>query len=726
VEFDSGRINFTAGLEKKSFAFVNVDGSAERESGGRWRLDLRAEPMRAGVTLQQAGVIWVQGRIAGTSARLQPAEIALHWTEASLADVLRLAQKRDFGVRGQFGLDLAAKSVLDAAAGAPRWEFALRARVSRVHRWDLPERPDHPAVNLSADATWDAANGRLNLTSIAIQAPGSHIRGTVMETPAASGPRIDWESPGVSLEDLLAWYRAFHPGMAEGLRVAGFLSGSVTTAGWMPRVEDGEWRFSGGTLAVPGIAQPVRMSAAEGSAEKNSVEMGPVALMFAQPPQPAARPAAGRRGTAAAPAPARTNAADSLAFGAVYDFLPQLGTISAKGRTARVEDWMALAAAFGRPVNRRWELAGNAALDLQWQTQWSAGTAKLRGSIEFDGARFQVAGLNFPVALGKTRMEWNDTQKKIRADSLEALGAKWSGTLSRESPAGGTEGPAWAFALHADHLNASDLDRWMGPRARPNWLERLLPGLLGSTPVASVESSAAASALLRDIRAEGQLAVDEFSLAGIKLKKLRATMSLGAARLSAEKGEAEVAGSGSVRGNLEALFVPRPRYVAILGFERVNLESLAADTALKNLVGGMASGELNLKAQGIGRDELLSSLEGHGKAKLRNAEFRAPNLEAALEGGAKQASRSKWPSGEGEFAIGGQEVRLESLRLDDGGGRIRVWGTVNFKRVADLQVQALGPKGAKPGNGGLLRLSGTLEALKVAVQPGQVRTPGRR
>ena len=87
IEFDDGRINFKTEEDKQLFAFTNVSGSVEQVSPGRWQLQLEAQPWRSGVSLQSAGTITVRGDIAGTSARLQPAGITLHWSEASLADV---------------------------------------------------------------------------------------------------------------------------------------------------------------------------------------------------------------------------------------------------------------------------------------------------------------------------------------------------------------------------------------------------------------------------------------------------------------------------------------------------------------------------------------------------------------------------------------------------------------------------------------------------------------
>ena len=113
IEFDDGRVNFKTGQDKRPFAFIGVNGSVEQISAGRWQLQLEAQPWRSGVALQSAGTLHIRGDIAGTSARLQPAQIAVHWTQASLADLLRLFRGQDYGVRGSFALDAAGQSCGD-------------------------------------------------------------------------------------------------------------------------------------------------------------------------------------------------------------------------------------------------------------------------------------------------------------------------------------------------------------------------------------------------------------------------------------------------------------------------------------------------------------------------------------------------------------------------------------------------------------------------------------
>ncbi len=195
IEFDDGRINFKNADDKLPFALIGVSGSVEQVSRGRWQLRLEAQPWRSGVTLQSTGTLFVQGDIAGTSARLQPAEINMHWGEVSLADLFRLLWGQDYGVRGAFSLDGTAKSGasppsapsghgLDVEAkpaaelAARQWTFALRARAEQIHRWDLTERSDNPQLGVTISGHWDVAAGSVRAEEVSIEAPLSNVRGT--------------------------------------------------------------------------------------------------------------------------------------------------------------------------------------------------------------------------------------------------------------------------------------------------------------------------------------------------------------------------------------------------------------------------------------------------------------------------------------------------------------------------------------------------------------------
>src|SRR5262249_50600148 len=187
INIDDGRVNFKFVDEKMLFAFTDVSGSVQQVSPGRWQLQFHAQPWRSGAALQSTGTIFVRGDVAGTSARLQPAELHVHWDEASLADLLRLFTGRDYGVRGVFALEATAKSDLTGRGSAPSlqpgdWTYSVHARAAQIHRWDLTERSDNPRLNIDLLGRWNVGSEYVRADRLIIEAPGSNLRGAAFSS----------------------------------------------------------------------------------------------------------------------------------------------------------------------------------------------------------------------------------------------------------------------------------------------------------------------------------------------------------------------------------------------------------------------------------------------------------------------------------------------------------------------------------------------------------------
>jgi hypothetical protein len=235
IDFDEGRINFKLGDEKRPFAFTSVSGSVEQVSPGRWQLRLEAQPWRSGVALQSTGTVQVAGDLAGTSARLQPAQLRLHWAKVSLADIFRLVTGNDYGVRGEFALDGNASvgmSPASPAGGSNPWQFVLQARAEQIHRWDLPERTDNPRINVNVKGQWDVVAGDALAEELRVELPRSNLNGSVeLKSSSPANWQVEFQSIAVQGEDLLAWYRAFQPGVDEQVALNNLITGKLTGSG---------------------------------------------------------------------------------------------------------------------------------------------------------------------------------------------------------------------------------------------------------------------------------------------------------------------------------------------------------------------------------------------------------------------------------------------------------------------------------------------------------------
>ena len=707
IEFDEGRINFKIQEDKLPFAFTGVSGSFDQVSSGRWQLQLEAQPWRSGVPLQSAGTIRVRGDLAGTSVRLQPAQITLHWGEASLADVFRLVHGQDYGVRGLFMLDATAKSDGVGHEGSGDWTYSVQARTRQIHRWDLVERADNPALNVNINGHWNAETGSLFADQFAVEGLRSNLRGKfryVSENPAATELRLD--SMGFQAADLLAWYRAFHPDVTEGLTADPYFTGGMILRGWPLSIESAALSSSGGTLKVPGFAEPVRIGSVAGGLERSNFVIGPVRVALGGDAPDVITP---KRRRAAL---AMENAAD-LTF--TENLKTSAGNISVEGSISRVEDFLKLAASLGRQVNHGWELTGQATAATQWA--WNEPfKGHWNGTVAINQGALTVAGLNQPLSLAEARLGWNDGQHSARLLRVEGFGGNWQGSIEENHKTDQDTPRSWKFDLSVDHLSAAELDRWVGPRARPSWLQRLLHSFSGDAAPATP-----ASELVRRIDAEGKLRISRLTIEKLKLDNVVAKGSLRDLKLNVQDSTAEWAG-GRVSAKINASFLPHPVYEVSADLDRVSLAKLPGTGRVAERLNGSASGSLQLKTTGVGREELLKNLDGSGVVNLKKVELRGWDLPGSVADGATRAGISRWPAGECAFLIRNRSVVLQWLQLNDPREQTSVEGTLSFGSDADLSVSTqlrnsnkVQPRKAS-ARGHVLKISGPLDELRVTVE----------
>lgn len=716
IDVNEGRLNFKLGNDKKPFAFTAVQGSIEQVSFGRWQINLEAQPWRSGVQLQSTGTIQVRGEVAGTSVRLRPARLQIRWSQASLADLVRLSRGQDEGVRGLFDLDATAESGTKEVHGdAPgEWTFSLSARASQIHRWDMASRADDPRLTLTANGHWLPASGNINVEEMLLFAPRSNLRGSaIFTTVPETNFRVRIDSAGVQASDLLAWYRAFQPGVAEAVSADQYFTGGVTLSGWPIRLESAAFSSFGGKLSVPGFA--ARVSPARGGMEKNLLVIEPVTISWGEQPKPAGKEHELQKGkTAAANA-----SANALAIGLRYDFDSCEGSMTLAGDSETTEDILKAVTSLGKQLNRGWEWKGQttAKLHRDWGNLESAGW---NGQIEFAKGDLEIAGLNLPVSVKNASLHWEHGAKRVALQSVEALGGEWSGEIAEN--AAGEVSPRWRFNLHAANLTAADLDRWAGPRARPGWLQRLLPAILGGAS----PQNADASDLLRRIDAEGVIVVDEFDLDKLKLRQLHADALLRDLKLHLENANASWAG-GTLQGSVSASFDPRPAYEVKLQANNLNLAQVPLAGKVAERMAGTLGGTLELKTEGVGRDALLDKLKGEGRIQLKKVEFRGWDLQASFASGSPRTGASRWAEGDGFFHVSDRSFEVNHLQLRSPQQQISLKGSVSFGRQADLTLanESSGQNKTKTsGPERVMQISGPLEGPKVAIQTVSAQQPG--
>lgn len=736
IEVEDGRVDFRSGNEVRPFALTGIVGSLEQGSPGRWQVDLTAVPHRPTVKLQDSGTLRVTGAIAGTSARLQPAEVTVTWSDASVADALRLALGHDSGVRGTMQLQFSAATSLTAPPfPAPaQWNFTFAAQFANLHSWDLPLRTSDPQISLRASGGWQAGTPQLDVREILLESEHSRV--------LASGS-LDWRSElkpeftvapsQIAWNDLLDAYRSFTPGVADGLLADGMLS-----------LHGGINGFSRPEISLEAETDRIAVRrAAEQLFEADNFALNSAndasSLSFLLRWKPAQKSGTSNVSTVAGKvvpeSPSELSVFASLAPQAPGQLVMRSNTIERRitmqpppkyiirvdGKLDHTEAWLDAARAIGKPLNSGWDAAGGLELHLAWE--WLAGEGFPRPSGMLTARNFNVRFplINQPIELADAKLVLDSLTRRVTVARASAFGARWQGTISWQQ----ATAPLWQFDLAANQLDADELDRWLGPRARPGFIARLF----SSEPTPRVIPPAPDT-----VRARGRLRVASFSVAPLAAQNLQADLELDGRVLTAQHVQAQLYG-GNVTGALEAKLAADPAYRFTGRADNVNLGAATAGSPeLARRFSGAMSGNIEFSGHGIGREQLLASLEGRGRfaiaaANLAGFDFNAPPVSAAPSTGAASSSFAHFSSISSGFLVSRRSIEFDHLALAAPGDTYQGSGRMNFTRQLDLSLQPASapapaptpvaakiPAPAAPAPAiRQIHITGTLESPRVAV-----------
>jgi hypothetical protein len=722
IDVAGGRINFKQGDNKSPFALVDVSGRVEQNGAGRWQLDLEARPMRAGVELQDIGTLGLRGSIAGTTARLQPAELNLTWRAASLADALRLIRQNDYGMRGQLDVGLDARiaplktsptRTVDSAGA--QWTISGMARLTGMHGWRLPGRGTDPAANLSLDVNWRLGERHAEIRKLLLEAPASRLQG-IGELDWAHGflPQLRIESSTLALGDVLSWYRALQPDVAEDLRADGILGVNMKLGGWPIKFQQGDVAGVGGTLTAKSLSSPLKIGSLKASVSHGGIDLEPTEFSFAR-----ALAVIERDETAAVDGRQNSFVLRASLFpraDGVFHW-PLDWNFAIEGATSRVQDWLGLSGMLAQPINSGWTAAGGLAVRMRRvrlavspQTPWL-------GTMDFLGLTLGPAYVNQPVRLPKAHVDFAPLQRTITLSAAEAFGAVWHGSIARKY-----SDKQWTFDLTADRLDASDLDRWLGPRARPGFLARFT----GSN--SAVSAAPLTDGVITRLAAHGRLRASAIVIPPMQIEQFDGEAELAGRTIQIRKAHADFFG-GKISGSFDAQLLPDPSYVFDGRFDRVNLAQLArAVPFLNERIGGSASATLTLSAHGVGRQDLIDSMQGEGTLSGQNATVRGLELSAEIPGDDPDPLPEPFTSIQGTYSIQNKGIDLANFVLDNSRGRLEAEGRIDFSHALNLRVHpsifqaATALASASPPS---FLLTGTIEFPKLTI-PSAVSKPVAR
>jgi hypothetical protein len=719
IDVEGGRINFKQGDNKSPFALDGVSGRVEQNGAGRWQLDLEARPMRAGVELQDIGTVRLRGSIAGTTARLQPAEINLTWRAASLADTLRLVRQNDYGFRGQLAVDLNARiapqqspPVRGTEPGGAQWSISGVARLTGMHGWRLPERGTDPAANLSVEVNWRLGEARAEIRKLIVEMSASRLQGDG-ELDWAHGlrPQLHIESSTLALGDVLSWYRALQPDVAEDLRADCLLGLDFKLGGWPIELQHGAIASVGGTLTAKSLPAPLRIGAVNASVSRGGIDFAPTEFSFTSAPLEALTDAAS------------AGSAYQNSFVMRGSLIPQQNGVfrwppdwnfSMEGATPRVQDWLSLSGALAQPINTDWTPAGGLAAKVRGVHRAGSPAVPWIGTMDFLGLTLTPAYINQPLRFAKAHVEFAPLQRTVTFSAVEAFGAVWHGSITRKY-----SDKQWAFDLSADHLDAAELDRWLGPRARPGFLARFT----GSNSAATADPPP--DSVVTRLAARGRLRANAIAISPMRIEQFDGEAEIAGRTFRIRKAQADFFG-GKISGSFDAQLLPDPSYEFQGRFDRVDLAQLGRATPfLNSRIGGNASATLTLSAHGIGRQDLIGSMQGQGTLNGRNVELRGSNLSAAFPGDNPDTAPDLFTSVQGMYRVQNTGIDLANFVMDNSRGRLEAEGRIDFSHALNIRVHpsifqaATAPASASPPS---FLLSGLIETPKL-VHPSAAPEP---
>ena len=124
-------------------------------------------------------------------------------------------------------------------------------------------------LNLAGTLDWDPASPVVQFTNIALDGPNSRARASgrvLWNRSAEKSPgrlqqpeEIALSSARVDMGDVLAWFRAFHTGIADNLSVHGNAQVQAKFAGWPPHVVNAEAETDAIEVGAAGVPRSARL-----------------------------------------------------------------------------------------------------------------------------------------------------------------------------------------------------------------------------------------------------------------------------------------------------------------------------------------------------------------------------------------------------------------------------------------------------------------------------------
>ena len=240
-------------------------------------------------------------------------------------------------------LDTANINSFDDSFVGGDWSYSLRASAAQIHRWDLTERSDNPALTANVQGRCNVALKKLVAETLSIETPLSNLHGTA-EFHSAANPfmHIKFESAGVQAADILSWYRAFHPEVADTISADQFFTGTLQLQAWPFELQEINVSSLGGAVNLRGSEDTLRIGPFHAALNRNRLVMEPIRVALVSNSPAAPLPRIDRSTKLRAPGESSGEASLTL----VHDFASHSGGIGVQGHVDNAEKFLKLADCF--------------------------------------------------------------------------------------------------------------------------------------------------------------------------------------------------------------------------------------------------------------------------------------------------------------------------------------------------------------------------------------------
>lgn len=663
IEGSSGRINFKAGAEKKSYALTNADFALWQDSENTWGVRLKAQPFRSDLNLNDTGQLQVNGawQRAGV-LRDTPLRFSAEWSGAQIGQMTKLFTGNDQGWRGGVRVEV-------AVSGTPEnLQIASDAVVDDFRRYDITSgRALRMAAHCNAEysaATHDfqqvmcnapVGDGLITLTGD-MGLPGSHqysLAVTADHVPAMAAAvlaqRVKKNLPG----DLVA----------EGT-IQGSFSVQANAEASMPSQIEGHGEITELELSsAANKAQigpetiPMVLVGTSIARQKPRLAKGVGAIVFPQGPYVAIGPFALGSG----------HAGGAIVRGWMnrggYDF-----GVSGETEIAKA---LRLARTMGVPAFPG-TVEGSAQVDLQVAGSWTGnGTAhgfagpQLTGTAKLRNVHIAVRGTGAPVQIVSAEMQLEPDKIRVAKLNATAAGSDWSGWVETPRGCGTPDVCPARFALNTSQIALSGVHEWILPGAKKRQWYQVLES-----------SSLQGASLLGSLRASGRLTADRLQAHGLLATHLSADVSLQKGDLKISELEADVLG-GKYRGQWQAEFGAQPAICKGAGnFTAVSLAELAS--AMKDpWILGKASASYEVK--GPCPASFWQTANGTLRVEMRDGAF-----SHVILGDGVKPFRVTRLSAQAQLRAGRIEIVDATVTAPDGSYALK--GSASLKRDVDLKL----------------------------------------